>query len=216
MSLSSRYDKQSKFSLEPINLHDGYEYEELRRQRILCGWNYESKSLDKWKRDIDANTRSLFWINLLATDGKSSLNRVGHIGLNSEIDPPELDLANPDKSVMEISNFFILPEYRHGGLGRIVFEMLESYATKEPYGSPSCKVITINTISRRYTEEDGDEWRGLYARKGLKAPPKGKSMEDWYARMGYVKWKEEPRYPDRLQDGTEVKLLAVFMKKSIQ
>ena len=213
MPLSDGY---YKFSLEPINLYDGYEYGELRRQRVLCGWDYEVEKLEKWKRDMDAKTRSIFWINLPATDSKSCPNPVGHIGLNSERDPPELDLANPDKSVMEISTFFILPEHRHGGLGRTAVEMVESYATKEPYGSPNCKVITINTISRRYTENDGDEWRGVYARRGLRAPPKGKSVEDWYASMGYVKWKEEPRYPDRLQDGTEVKLIAVFMKKTIQ
>ena len=213
MPLSDGY---YKCSLEPINLHNGYEYGELRRQRVLCGWDYEVEKLEKWKRDMDAETRSIFWINLPATDSKLSPNRIGHICLNSERDPPELDLANPDKSVMEISTFFILPEYRYGGLGRTAVEMVESYATKEPYGSPNCKVITINTISRRYTENDGDEWRGVYARRGLKAPPKGKSAEDWYASMGYVKWKEEPRYPDRLQDGTEVKLIAVFMKKMIQ
>lgn len=215
MPLPNGYDKQTKCSLEPINLRNGYEFGELRRQRVLCGWHHDVEILESWKRHMDAKTRSLFWIILPAIDSKSSPNRVGHICLNSECDPPEPDLANPDKSVVEISTFFILPEYRHGGLGRIVVEMLESYAKKEPYGSTNCKAITINTISRRYTEDDGDEWRGVYARRGLKAPPKGKSMEDWYARMGYVKWKEEPRYQDRLHDGTEVKLIAVFMKKTI-
>src|SRR5215469_3886379 len=215
MPMSNENNKQSECSLEPINLNNGYEYGELRRQRVLCGWDYEVETLEKWKRGMDAKTRSLFWISLPATDAKSS-NRVGHICLNSDRDPPELDLANPDKSIMEIATFFILPEYRYGGLGRVAVEILENCATKEPYGSQNCKVITINTISRRYTENDGDEWRGVYARRGLKAPPKGKSVEDWYASMGYVKWKEEPRYPDRLLDGTEVKLIAVFMKKTIQ
>jgi GNAT superfamily N-acetyltransferase len=216
MPLSNGNNEHSKCSLEPINLHNGYEYGELRRQRVLCGWDYDVEKLENWKRDVDAKTRSFFWITLPASDSESSPNRVGHICLNSLLDPPELDLANPDKSVMEIATFFILPEYRYGGIGRSAFEMLESYATKEPYGSKNCKAVTINTISKRYTENDGDEWRGVYARRGLKAPPKGKSMEDWYARMGYVKWKEAPRYPDRREDGTEVKLIAVFMKKTIQ
>ncbi|KAL1850175.1 hypothetical protein VTK73DRAFT_9737 [Phialemonium thermophilum] len=65
--------------------------------------------------------------------------------------------------------------------------------------------MTLHTTSRRYAEDDGDDWRGLYARRGLPTPQKGSSNEDWYARMGYVKWKEEPRYPDRLLDGTEAR-----------
>lgn len=216
MSTPNGNKKAPTSFLEPINLHNGFEYGELRRQRVLCGWNHDVKTIEKWKKEVDAKTRSLFWITLPATDGQPSPNRVGHISLNSELEPLELELANPDKSVMEISAFFVLPEYRYGGIGRAAVEMLESYATKEPYGSPNCKAVTVNTISKRYTENDGEEWRGVYARRGLEAPPKGKSVEDWYASMGYVKWKEEPRYPDHLLDGTEVKIIASFMKKTLQ
>ena len=49
MPLSDGYDK---CSLEPINLYNGYEYGELRRQRVLCGWDYEVEKLEKWKRDM--------------------------------------------------------------------------------------------------------------------------------------------------------------------
>jgi hypothetical protein len=33
--------------------------------------------------------------------------------------------------------------------------------------------------------------------------------------MGYVKWKEEPMYPEKLLDGTEIMMMASFLRKEL-
>ena len=180
----------------PINLQDEHEFEELRQQRIVCGWNFQPQVLEGWRNAISEKTKSMFWITLPSTvDSESSptkYKRVGHISLDSANDPPNLEIANPDKSVLTIAGFFIHPAYRGGGLGRTAMSILESYATKKPYGSPNCKSIVIVTLDKRYTEDD--EWRSIWERLGRKeAPAKGSTSEAWYERMGYVKWKDEPR-----------------------
>lgn len=153
-------------------------------------------------------TKSFFWIK---PESQPDL-RVGHISLDSEAEPPDLELANPhDKSVLTIARFFVLLEHRGTGIGRAAMEMLESRAQCEPYGSPNCKAVAISTLSRKYWEDD--EYRNEFKwLTGSDPRPRGTSNEDWYARMGYVKWKEVPTYeclrPDR-------KLLAVYMKKII-
>lgn len=92
--------------------------------------------------------------------------------------------------------------------------ILESYATKEPYGSPNCKSIVIVTLDKRYT--DDDEWRSIWERLGRRdAPVKGSTSEAWYERMGYVKWKDEPRIQQTLKDGEKVKLVASFLRKEV-
>lgn len=94
-------------------------------------------------------------------------------------------------------------------------QLLESYATKEPYGSVNCKVIAINTLDKRYTEDE--EWRSMWSRlpERKEAPERGSSNEAWYERMGYVKWKSEPRYLQRMRGGEEVKLVASFLRKKV-
>jgi GNAT superfamily N-acetyltransferase len=202
-----------KCNLVPVNLHEKTQFEELRRQRVLCGWDQDHVS--QWRDAMDAKLKSLFWIHVKPA-AEDDYKMAGHISLDSQASPPDPELANPDRSVMTISTFFIFPEHRSGGIGRAAMETLEGYATHEPYGSPDCKEIALTTISRRYTEDDGEEWRGVYKRRGMDAPIKGRSNEDWYVRQGYVKFKEEPRYRDRLLDGTEIMLLASFLRKPLQ
>jgi len=204
-------------SLEPMNLHDGFEFGELRRQRIACGWNHEREVIECWRNDMDAKMKTLFWITIRAStsDKEPSPNRAGHISLTYQKDPPDLEMANPDKSAIEISNLFILPEYRKLGLATQALAMVEELAKSEPYGGPNCKALTLNTASKRYWDDDGDEWRGLWLKAGLNVPERGWSLEHWYETMGFVKFKEAPTYETSALDGTELKWWASFMKKMI-
>lgn len=202
----------SKCILEPMDLHDPAQADELLRQRVLCGWAMTPDYIDAWRAAMDAKTKGFFWIRL--PGGAAAAARAGHISLDSEADPPDLDLANPhDRSVLTIARFFLLPEHRGGGVGRAVMELLERHARELPYGSPNCRAIALDTLSRWYSEEE--EGRAEYEwLTGQPPPARGRNNEDWYVRQGYVKFKEKPKY-----EGGDVreghKLVAVYMRKTI-
>ncbi|KAH7120268.1 hypothetical protein B0J13DRAFT_457336 [Dactylonectria estremocensis] len=202
--------------LEPMDLHDPDEFSELLRQRTLCGWNKDPSKIEQWRDEMANKTKSLFWIVPTHLTGVPPPQRyVGHIALCSISE--DLELANPDKSVFTFDTLFILPEHRGGGLGRAAIQALEACAREEPYGSPNCKAMTVKTISRKYREDDEcrDIYMRLNSRRGMGPPEKGTSQEDWYARMGYVKWKEEPGYWTTLVDGTKILLDEVSMRKRL-
>jgi GNAT superfamily N-acetyltransferase len=205
--------------LEPMNLHNTTEFDELLRQRVICGWDCSPTTLEAWRAAADIHTISMFWVVPPSLSQLPAPQRHGgHISMQSRTGPPDDKLAGADKPVLHIFNLFILPERRRGGLGRAAVQALEAWAKVEPYGSPECRAITLNAISRRYIEDDGEEWRGLYTRVctslGIETPAKGSSNEDWYTRMGYVKWKEQPMYPVLL-DGSEIMLIAALLKKEL-
>ena len=213
---------QPKCILELVDLHDQAQADELLRQRLICGWDDTQAHIDKWRNDMDTQVRGMFWIKLPPSSSSPSGATataepiIGHISLDSITNPPDAEVADPlHKSVLTINTLFILPGHRSSGLGRAAFEQVERYAQAGPYGSPNCKALTVNALHRRYVEED--EWRRYMDVRNLPNPPKGRSNEDWYVRMGYVKWKEEPRYPVRDAEGREeeVKLLASFLKKRL-
>ncbi|KAK4202928.1 hypothetical protein QBC40DRAFT_34337 [Triangularia verruculosa] len=201
--------------LQIINLHNRVEFDELLRQRVLCGWDKTAPAIETWRAAMDAETRVMFWIVPPSLAHLPLLERcAGHIALVSETTPPNEELARRDKSLLYISSLFIRPEHR-GGLGRKAVQALESWAKVPPYGSPYCEAITLTTLDRRYVEDDSEEWGGVWAKFGQQSPKKGSSNEDWYARMGYVKWKHQPMYDEQCLDGTKVKLVAVFMRKNL-
>ncbi|ROV98156.1 hypothetical protein VPNG_08593 [Cytospora leucostoma] len=196
-----------KCILEPIDLLEQAQADELLRQRKICGWSDTPEYIAKWKSAIDRKAKSLFWIRRAPQPDL----RIGHISLDSEAHPPDLELANPiDKSVLTINTLFILPEHRGGGIGRAAIEALEKVATVEPYGSRNCRTVALTTLSRRYGEDD--EWRAIYEKLvGVEAPKRGKANEDWYTRMGYVKWKDEG-----LWDGPDgYKFIGAFLRKRV-
>ena len=209
---------QARSTLLPINLHDPIEFLELQRQRTICGWFYSDLELIKWRDLQDQKLKSLFWITLPASSGdpdpQGACLRVGHISLDAYADPPDLEVANPDKSILTVQTFFILPEYRADGFGRLAMDLTERLATQEPYGSEKCRWLTVNTVSKRYVFDESPEWQGCWAKMGL-AIPKW-SNEVWYERRGYVKWKEEPRYKLTTLDGQRIVLVAVFLRKPTQ
>lgn len=210
-------------TLVPINLHNPEEYAELQAQRVQCGWDAEDSKILAWREKQDQNLKSFFWITLPAPspprdsaddhpDEKRTI-RAGHISLDAYADPPDPELACADKSVMTIQTFFILPEYRRNGLGRKAMDLVEGMASQEPWGSPACRFVTVNAVSRRYFYEDWPEKRALW--ETCADNPPAMCNVDWYTRRGYVHWKTEPRYPERLKSGEEVKILADFLRKAI-
>lgn len=208
MAAMTFQEPESKCILEVMDLYQQPQVDELLRQRKICGWADTPDHVAAWRESMDARKKTMFWIKPTA---QPSL-RAGHVSLDCEAEPPDLELANPhDKSVFTIARFFILQEHRRGGLGRAVMETLEKLATREPYGSPNCHTIAITTLSRRYAEDDQERAR-YEALEGKPAPPRGSSNEDWYSRMGYVKWKDMPHYDIK---NSPDKYVAAFMKKRI-
>lgn len=170
-------------SLVPINLHDPAEFDIMRQHRIKCGWNHNDEVISSWRDKVDAKIKSFFWITLPPSTTDGPPIKAGHISLDSlgEAPDPDFALANPDKSLLTISTFFIDPMYR-GGLGRTAMEMLEKMAREEPYGSVNCKAIAVFTLSRWYTNDD--EGRKVWEMLGGETPVKQSSSDDWYRRMG--------------------------------
>jgi hypothetical protein len=213
MDKSATTEAAQSSILEPINLHNTTEFDELLRQRVICGWDFSPSNLETWRAAADAQTLSMVWVVPPSLSQLPAPQRYsGHIMGQSKTEPPHNELSQ------HIFNLFILPEHRRGGLGRATVQALEEAAMVEPYGSPSCKAITLNALSRRYIEDDGEEWRGMYTRLcaslGIEMPAKGSSNEDWYARMGYVKYEEQPMYPVEL-DGNKFLLNAALLKKEL-
>jgi GNAT superfamily N-acetyltransferase len=201
--------------LEPANLHDPDQFTELQRQRTICGWFSDPQTLQKWKQKQEENLKALFWITITVSEDEKSIPvRAGHIALDAYCSPPNPDLARADKSVLAISSFFILPEYRSYGLGRHAMRLIEEMAVVEPYGSPRCRLLTLNALSKRYVYDEGPEWRGLWGRLGVERP--AFSIQEWYESLGYVSWKEEPLYEARTLDGEVVRLWEAFMRKEVR
>lgn len=223
-----------KVVLEPINLHNADEFQELLRQRVLCGWNKEPADLEKWRAASDLGQKSMFWIHLPAGadtavnagENEQGPRRIGHISFQSvpDVGGPDSDpeLAKPDKTVLMISSFFLLHEYRLGGIGTAAMRQLEAMTQVAPYGSPKCHTLTLHTVSNKHVDidDDGspDGWlssRGVWEKVGMPGRPKGSGLESWYVRMGYTKWKEERRYHEQLPDGSKFQFIAAFLRKDV-
>ncbi|KAK5660588.1 hypothetical protein OQA88_13148 [Cercophora sp. LCS_1] len=202
--------------LEPMSLHDPIQFTALHNQRVLCGWRNALSDIESLRAASDSGTQIIFWIVPPSLSHLPAPERyVGHIAGSRKIYPDE-EKGLPFKTAIDLHTFFILQEHRGGGLGRAAVRALERVACSE-LGWPDCRVITLNTLARRYVEED--EWRefatGPHEQMGAVLPAKGKSNEDWYGRMGYAKWKEEELYEAVGDDGQAIKLGASFMWKMV-
>lgn len=203
-----------KSILEPMNLHDTVQFDELLRQRIICGWAKTTSTLESWRAAIDKGTLAMFWVvPPSVVDQPAPQRLIGHISTQKKFGSPDGPPA------VHIADLFILPEHRLKGFGGAAVRALESWAKDEPYGSPDCKSITLNALNMRYIEDDGPEWRPFYARVcaslNIPMPEKGTSNEDWYARMGYLKERVDPMYPVTL-DGKDILLLATSLRKPLE
>lgn len=198
-------------TLEPMDLHDETEFNELLRQRIICGWENQRSDIEALRSGADAKTMNIYWIS--SEQAPITERYAGHIMGAIRTETSEDNL--PSKQVLHIFNLFILPTHRAGGYGRAAMEQLEAWAKTEV---PDLQAVTLSAIDRRYTEDDAEEWRGLYERccasGGIYCAPKGASNEDWYARMGFVKFSTQPMYPFTI-DGRDILLSAVSMRKQL-
>jgi GNAT superfamily N-acetyltransferase len=186
-----------------MNLHSESEFAELVQQRIICGWDSSHSDIEGHRSAMDQKLKSLFWITV-----DFDPTRLGHVSLDSYANPADPDLVRADKSILTIQTFFIMPSHRSIGLGGRVMDLIEEMATKEPYGSPKCEMVTINTLSKAALERNLPMWIEKWKREETERPHWSMwSKEDWYAKRGYVKWKEEVRY-DNLE--------AAFMRKRLR
>jgi GNAT superfamily N-acetyltransferase len=214
-------NERETISIEPIDLHDEDHFSELQRQRVLCGWNHSTSALEAWREANDAHTQAMFWIVPASFSALPVPQRyAGHVAMyKATYDNQDgIDDALPELTAMNLSTLFILPEFRGKGLASAAVRAMEATAKIEPYGWPECKLMTLNTLARKYIEED--EWRAVaeisFLLDGMELPPKGTSNEDWYVRMGYVKWKEvSGMYPGKSQDGSEFRFAASFLWKKL-
>jgi GNAT superfamily N-acetyltransferase len=189
--------------VEVIDLHKQQDFDDLIVQRKICGWSFSEEVIAKWRDLADKGLKTIFWIVLPDQEDP----KVGHVSLASKAEPHDPDLAQEDKSVMTISSFFILPQYRGGGIGRKVMDLMEDMATKEPYGSPNCKAIAIDTFSYKYYDHSHPLWE--MTKKHLEKQP---SNQLWYERRGYVRFTEKPRYVEKTIGG-DIIFDAAFLRK---
>ncbi|OJK03983.1 hypothetical protein ASPACDRAFT_112214 [Aspergillus aculeatus ATCC 16872] len=222
----------STITLTPINLHEPADYAALQHQRTLCGWDQTDEALLAWRAKQDAGLKSFFWIDIVppstctsastSTSSSSSDNNnssssssqdtavepihAGHISLDAYAHPPDPDLATADGTNLTIQSFFILPAHRKGGLGRRAMALVEERARRDP----RCRYVTLNAVSKAYYADPGRRrWIERIRGEG------GLPVAEWYERMGYVRWKTEPRYTDWTPEGEEVVLEADFMRKLV-
>ncbi|KAH8424956.1 uncharacterized protein LDX57_002702 [Aspergillus melleus] len=214
----------SQCRLEPINLNDPDHFNEVRRHRLVCGWDHEPSTLEKWKLKQNEGLKNFFWITMpnsscnlhrnSDSDSDSSQNtptiRIGHISLDAYSDPPDPELSRADKSILAIQTFFVLPEYRSLRVGARALALAEELARREP----NCRVIALTALSKRYMYDEGLDGKGLWERIDEEMPPG--SIQEWYEKKGYVGWKEEPRYETELKGGGTYWLREVFMRKVLR
>ena len=213
--------------LIPINLEDATEGKTLLDQRKLCGWNFDK--IPSWKESAARGERTMFWITLPCSDltiGVAPLQRnesvipVGHVSLD-KVDSPEKDiladttLAKADGSLLTITSLFVLPQFSAQKLGGFAMDTCERLAREEPYGSPECEAVTLTTLSSRYLRDgvEGIDGKGRWAMLGQDMPVRDNMP--WYARRGYVAYKEQIRYSSLKPDGSTIYWYAVFMRKEL-
>lgn len=201
----------SDINLTLINLHDKDEFDELTSQRIACGWDFSQSDVETMRNAIDQKIKSTFWITL-----SDNPTRIGHISLDSYTSPPDPQLALADKSIMTVQTFFILKHHQGGGIGNKVMNVIESMAQKEPYGSPDCKIVTVNTLSKACFDRNLPGWLDLWKRKGEERPEWSFwSKEDWYVKRGYVKFKEEVRFGGDMDEAKVAPFVAACLRKNL-
>ncbi|KAI9708637.1 MAG: hypothetical protein M1820_003855 [Bogoriella megaspora] len=199
-----------------VNLSDQEQTDEFRRQRQICGWDFDDRFIEFCRTEIEAKTKALFWITIPSppTQAESTTIRAGHISLDSKSSDPEI--ARLDKSILTITTLFVLPEHRLKGLGQDAFLKVEQLATQEPYGSANCRTIALNAVNWKFKFLDSEEWHDYWEEPRRKTTyPKTQNVQ-WYQKLGYKAFKEEPRFPNELVDGTKIVFAAVFLRKELR
>ncbi|KIO17834.1 hypothetical protein M407DRAFT_32494 [Tulasnella calospora MUT 4182] len=163
--------------------------EELKRQRIACGWH--SERIPMWKEEIQSGTRYVWFIHLRTPTGLTEPAGMISLCLFDPSDPTLADLLAPPPKTgtrVEIASLFIYPEYRRQGIGEAAIRELERTAA-----GLGAAVVTMNT------------------------PALGENIRR-YRRMGYQQYKKEKKYPlkDVLACGfPEEYCYAAFLEKRL-
>ncbi|CAI7634712.1 unnamed protein product [Penicillium bialowiezense] len=157
----------SQCGLELINLDEENQFNELHRQRVICGWDSDPNILLRWK-DRQASKR-LFWIIYSDVDSQHSVH-TGHISLDASSKLLEPEALKDGEIELSINSFFILPDYRQLGLGKRAVHLVEQAALSEPYGDPRCRFITLTALSKRYIYDMAPEWGESGRSSGCRSP----------------------------------------------
>ncbi|KAL9059994.1 MAG: hypothetical protein Q9162_000844 [Coniocarpon cinnabarinum] len=163
-------------------------------------------------------------------DEQQLLIPVGHISIDAgdfDENPSEM-LFPPDGRTLSLTTLFILPAYRKYGLGTwamhecerliraaIVVPPQPQNGERPPQKSQSCNQITLTTLHRRHTQEDGPEGRGMFERTANpRKVDEVKYIGGWYAKLGYELYHEQRKYLLHDSHG-EVTWWAEFWRKTL-
>lgn len=225
------------FSLVIMNISDPDQRAELKTQRISCGWNHSDDTLDKWRdlstvpEDKPYAPKTFFWIVL--ADG----TRAGHVCLDRDphlhpaagnaVDDGRVEeirdsadarsvAAIPVEKTVRVTVLHILSAHQGRGLANATMDALEAMATRPPYGFADCEAVDLDTLDRRYLTQEGRDWMGIWERMGVDTGGRrGRIVMDWYVWRGYVPYRREEKYVQRLRDGVDWKLWGVVMRKRV-
>lgn len=203
----------------------------LASQRDICG--YGTPSIPYWREACSQSLRTVFWICLPASPNPPSGTAiithegndylaVGHIALDrtdvAGIEPFEREdsLTAEDGSVLTITILFVHPAFSKRGFASSAVRQLEGYARAEPYGSENCRAVTVHCLSPRHTKAggiEGEEGMGAFRMMGVE--PDERSSNGFFERLGYVQYKEIPRYWAPTTEGGKVRLYVVCLRKEL-
>lgn len=208
-------------ALIPLDIHDNDQVSILKAQRLICGWG--EYNIATWRDHIDNNERTMFWIALEADSpaasgaiikdsldfvtltkdttakagkylvvGQIALDKKDH--LSGEMKVADETLVAPDHSRLLVATLFVMPEFKMHRLGTYAMQRLEELALDPRYGSANCTTLTLTTASSRHAKGGvpGPEGYDMWAILGLPIPDR--TNVGWFERLGYVSYKEEPRY----------------------
>ncbi|KAJ5256768.1 hypothetical protein N7478_012872 [Penicillium angulare] len=200
--------------LEPVDLNDASQFNEIRDQRIICGWESDIQTLRGWQDKADL--KRLFWIIIPdnSTHAEKTFIHAGHISLDASSNLLDESGISSGETELSINSVFIMPDYRSLGLGKRAVKLVETMAVTEPYGDSNCRCLTLTALSKRYFYDDAPEWSGLWEKIGMERP--SFSIQEWYEKLGYVSWKVEPLYEEKTLDGETVMIWEAFMKKDLR
>ncbi|GAA6006655.1 hypothetical protein JCM10207_005007 [Rhodosporidiobolus poonsookiae] len=209
---------------------DDREVAELRRQRVLCGWGEES--VDSWREQVRRGVKNLYWIfptdeaaygplpdeeplsldptKTGPTAPDATFRPLGHVSMDWEDYAGDESLCDREKGIITLATFFILKSQQGKRLGSVVMKEMEALAAGPELNAT---VITLNTVDSEFAAKPE-----FWTRQGLPVPAADARVnESWYARLGYTVYKRGiPRYPAvDVNDGSEWKMQAVFMRKEI-
>ncbi len=167
-------NSKAKFSVQPLDLTRLSEACQVINKTSLPGWKTQGLSDETIKMLTDRNTEQYFADKAqegyfyLAIESQTD-KIVGIIGLRKNEDSP---LPN------RLSTFFVDPDYQHKGIGRLLYQAIETKARElgcqkmvvnsSPYGEPIYKHFGFSKIRIDWKDYDnGDRYYNVWMEKEL-------------------------------------------------